>query len=82
MNRACLFWVGSSHSPTTGPIIAARKSDTEYECALVRFLTDAFLLRKTGVRFPVPRGAAGAPEGIVQHALVGRAYPERGSGDR
>ena len=57
-------------------------TDVAYDRALVRFLIDAFLLRKPGVRFPMPQDAAGAPDGVVQHALVGRAYPERGSGDR
>ena len=48
----------------------------------LRFLIDAFLLRKPGVRFPMPQDATEVPEGVVQHALVGRAYPEGGTGDR
>jgi hypothetical protein len=51
-----------------------RGTDTEYDRKLVRFLIDAFLLRKEAI-FPRPSGP-GSPPGLVQHAYVGRAYPE------
>ncbi|MGB4812664.1 MAG: hypothetical protein WBP13_09355 [Methylophilaceae bacterium] len=50
--------------------------DTEYDRKLVRFLIDAFLLRKDAV-FPMPPSSDGSVQGgVVQHAYVGRAYPE------
>jgi hypothetical protein len=52
-----------------------RGSDTEYDRRLVRFLIDAFLLGKA-VSFPLPAGADTLPEGLTQHSLVGRGYPE------
>ena len=50
--------------------------DTAYDRRLVRFLIDAFLLKKTGIVFPMPEGHAGAPKGVVQHSYIGRGYPE------
>jgi hypothetical protein len=55
-------------------------SDTEYDRKLVRFLIDAFLLKKPGVVFPMPAGVQGSPQGVVQHSYVGRAYPEAEQG--
>lgn len=51
-------------------------SDVAYDRRLVRFLIDAFLLKKANVSFPMPAGARRAPRGIIQHSLVGRGYPE------
>ncbi|WP_219851893.1 hypothetical protein [Methylibium rhizosphaerae] len=52
-----------------------KATDTEYDRKLVRFIIDAFLLRKPNVAFPMPSGPASAP-GVVQHSYVGRGYPE------
>lgn len=56
-------------------------TDTEYDQKLVRFLIDAILLKKPDVRFPMPRTQRGAPKGVVQHHIVGKAYSES-KGDR
>jgi hypothetical protein len=53
-----------------------KATDTEYDRRLVRFLIDAFLLKRKAV-FPVPEGTEGSPPGVVQHSYVGRAYPEQ-----
>jgi hypothetical protein len=53
--------------------------DTEYDRKLVRFLIDALLLRKLNVTFPMPQNASAAPNGVVQHSVVGRAPPESGA---
>lgn len=50
-------------------------TDSEYDRKLVRFLIDAFLLRRPVV-FPLPSNAAQAPPEVVQHAYVGRGFPE------
>lgn len=50
-------------------------TDVEYDRKLLRFLIDAFLLRRP-TAFPVPPAVAGAAPGTFQHALVGRSYPE------
>jgi hypothetical protein len=52
-------------------------TDVEYDRKLVRFLIDAFLLKKAGVKFPLPSASAQAPAGVTQHSYVGRAYPEK-----
>jgi hypothetical protein len=52
--------------------------DTEYDRKLVRFLIDAFLLKKSDVMFPMPTDVEDSPRWAVQHHLVGRAYPEAG----
>jgi hypothetical protein len=51
-------------------------SDIAYDRRLVRFLIDAFLLKKSDAPFPMPENVADAQKGIVQHSLVGRGYPE------
>lgn len=51
-------------------------TDIEYDRKLVHFLIDAFLLKKSGVRFPMPAIHQDAPKGVVQHNYVGRAHPE------
>jgi hypothetical protein len=57
-------------------------SDTAYDRRLVRFLIDAFLLKKSGVVFPMPKGVPGdVPKGVVQHSCIGRGYPESGPED-
>jgi hypothetical protein len=53
-------------------------TDTSYDRQLVRFLIDAFLLKKSA-RFPMPGGSDSEPQGVVQHSYVGRAYPEQPS---
>lgn len=53
-----------------------KASDTAYDRRLVRFLIDAFLLKRPDVSFPMPEGTSGAAPGAVQHSLVGRGYPE------
>jgi hypothetical protein len=58
-----------------------KASDIAYDRKLVRFLIDAFLLKKPDAVFPMPAGAAGAPSGVVQHNLVGRGYPEAKDAD-
>jgi hypothetical protein len=50
--------------------------DTAYDRRLVRFLIDAFLLKKMGIVFPMPEGHAEAPKGVIQHSYIGRGYPE------
>ena len=50
-------------------------TDVEYDRKLVRFLIDAFLLRRAAI-FPMPAGVESAPPGVYQHSVVGRAYPE------
>jgi hypothetical protein len=52
--------------------------DTAYDRRLVRFLIDAFLLKKTNLVFPMPEGHAQAPKGLVQHSYIGRGYSESG----
>jgi hypothetical protein len=51
-------------------------NDTPYDRQLVRFLIDALLLKKSDAVFPMPPGLPPAPQGVVQHSYVGRAYPE------
>lgn len=51
-------------------------NDIEYDRRLVRFLIDAFLLKKAGISFPMPPGSTNFVPGTVQHSYVGRAYPE------
>jgi len=51
-------------------------TDTAYDRRLIRFLIDAFLLKKCDAVFPMPTGHDDAPPGLVQHSSVGRAYPE------
>jgi hypothetical protein len=53
--------------------------DIAYDRKLVRFLIDALLLKKPNVAFPVPPNSSAAPTGVVQHSMVGRAYPESSS---
>ena len=55
------------------------ETDTAYDRRFVRFLIDAFLLKKPDVTFPTPAGVPEAPKGVVQHSYVGRAYPESGT---
>ncbi|MGB4844149.1 MAG: hypothetical protein WBP16_06775 [Ferruginibacter sp.] len=50
-------------------------ADIGYDRKLVRFLIDAFLLRKQAV-FPMPPSSNGSVSGVIQHSYVGRAYPE------
>lgn len=56
-----------------------KATDTEYDRRLVRFLIDAFLLKRNAV-FPMPQGTEGSPAGVIQHSSVGRAYPEQWQG--
>ena len=51
-------------------------TDVEYDRKLVRFLIDAFLLRRPGCVFPMPTGSPQGPPGVFQHTIVGRAFPE------
>jgi hypothetical protein len=51
-------------------------TDVEYDRKLIRFLIEAFLLKRPDIRFPMPPGMERAPKGVVQHSYVGRAYPE------
>jgi hypothetical protein len=50
-------------------------TEVDYDRKLVRFLIDAFLLRRAAT-FPMPAGVESAPPGLYQHSVVGRAYPE------
>lgn len=53
-----------------------KESQLDYDRALLQFLIDAFLLGRN-VAFPVPgQVSTGAPRGVYQHHVVGRAYPE------
>ena len=53
-----------------------KETRTDYDRALLTFLIDALLLGKRAV-FPVSADVpAGVPDGLYQHHLVGRAYPE------
>jgi hypothetical protein len=53
-----------------------RETRTDYDRAIVKFLIDAFLLGKQ-VSFPIPSSLpTDTPEGLYQHGVVGRAYPE------
>jgi hypothetical protein len=54
--------------------------DAAYDRRLLRFLIDALLLNRRAT-FPLPVGWESAPLGLVQHVLVGRAYPEQNSTD-
>lgn len=56
-------------------------SDIDHDRRLVRFLIDAFLLGKADAKFPMPSGAQQAPDGLVQHAFVGRGYPQTDADD-
>lgn len=51
-------------------------SDTAYDRLLLRFLIDAFLLKKNKVVFPMPKRARELPKGVFQHSAIGRGYPE------
>lgn len=53
-----------------------RSTDTGYDRRLVDFLIDAFLLRKEGIKFPMPRNSVELPKGVLQHSIAGRGYPE------
>ena len=53
-----------------------RGTDVEYDRRLVDFLIDAFLLKKEGIKFPMPKSSADLPNGLLQHSAVGRGYPE------
>jgi hypothetical protein len=57
-----------------------KADDTAYDRKLVRFLIDVFLLKKSGVTFPMPAGSSSVPSGVVQHSAVGRGYPESSDG--
>ena len=52
-------------------------ADLAYDRTLVRFLIDAFLLKKDGLSFPMPKEFSDAPPGVIQHSTIGRAFPER-----
>jgi hypothetical protein len=53
-----------------------KETRTDYDRAILKFLIDALLLGRP-VAFPVPTDVPkDAPEGVFQHAIVGRAYPE------
>jgi hypothetical protein len=53
--------------------------DAEYDRLLLRFLIDAFLLKKPEAKFPMPKGPVQGPPGLLQHSSVGRGYPEDNS---
>ncbi len=53
-----------------------KAKDTAYDRRLVRFLIDAFLLKRCDMVFPMPDGVSNVGPGVVQHNLVGRGYPE------
>ena len=65
-------WVNRNQKQYSG-------NDVVYDRKLVRFIVDAFLLRKSGVVFPMPKNIDNAPTGVVQHSYIGRAYPESDS---
>ena len=68
--RVSESWVNRDPNQQSG-------TDVEYDRKLVRFLIDAFLLRRPDCRFPMPSNVKeDHPAGILQHHLVGRAYPE------
>ena len=53
-----------------------RETRMDYDMAIVKFLIDAFLLRKHA-SFPIlPDVPSNLPTGAFQHHMVGRAYPE------
>jgi hypothetical protein len=52
-----------------------RCRDAAYDRKLAQFLIDALLLKKA-VSFPMPGVTDAVPAGVVQHAYVGRAFPE------
>ena len=56
-------------------------SDVAYDRRLIRFLIDAFLLKRAGMVFPLPSDAAEYPAGAMQHHLIGRGYPESSDDD-
>jgi hypothetical protein len=56
-----------------------KQSDTAYDRKLLAFLIDAFLLKKAGVVFPLPKYAGQYEKGVTQHNIVGRGYPENES---
>ena len=51
-------------------------TDAGYDRRLLHFLVDAFLLKRSDVKFPMPAGMKDAVDGVVQHHYVGRGYPE------
>ena len=82
---ACIYGLKVQASPVGGRISESwanrdaeqyRRTDAEYDRRLVDFLIDAFLLKKEGIKFPMPENSADLPKGLLQHSVVGRGYPE------
>lgn len=81
----CIYAVKFESSPTAASAVESwvnrdpqqyRGTSLEHDRALLKFLIDAFLLGRQCV-FPMPMDVSkDLPHGVVQHALVGRAYPE------
>ena len=81
---ACIYGVQLERSPEGARVVDSwvsrdptqyKGTDLDYDRKLLRFLIDALLLRRPAV-FPLPAGVEGAPPGLYQHSVVGRAYPE------
>ena len=81
---ACIYGVQLERSPEGARVVDSwvsrdptqyKGTDLYYDRKLLRFLIDALLLRRPAV-FPLPAGVEGAPPGLYQHSVVGRAYPE------
>lgn len=82
---ALIYWLHLDGSPAGVRVTESwvsrepeqyKATDTEYDKKLVRFLIDAFLLKKPAV-FPMRQGTESSAIGVVQHSFVGRAYPEQ-----
>lgn len=82
---ACIYWIKLDGSPTGARITESwvntdpsqyQGIDPEFDKKLVRFLIDAFLLKRPA-EFPRPAAVPESSPGLVQHSFIGRAYPEQ-----
>jgi hypothetical protein len=86
---ACIYGLRLEWSPAGARVVDSwanrdpnqyQGTDIEYDRKLVRFLIDAFLLRRPGCVFPMPPDVGQVPPRLIQHAFVGRAFPESAPG--
>jgi len=82
---ACIYWIKLDGSPAGARITESwvntdpsqyKGLDLEFDQKMVRFLIDAFLLKRPA-EFPRPAAIPESQPGVVQHSFVGRAYPEQ-----
>jgi hypothetical protein len=81
---ACIYGLRLDGSPTGVRVVDSwvnrdpsqyKGTDVEYDRKLVQFLVDAFLLHRPAA-FPMPRDVVEPAPGVLQHAIVGRSFPE------